>query len=218
MSQSSPMPDLKSLPPFDLGVLASGVLAFIFSFFPYWGVSVSGSLLGVKISTFGQTSHTVTAWHSYSSLALLLILLGTIVAAVGIFAASSAPAMPIGIRWIAAGLCSLGALLYLIRLFTLPHKHVSLGAGFSASEGAKWGGYLLLIIVLANAACAIISALSSEEQVPWHQLGGAGAAPASGYTPPPPPPAGYAAPPPPPAETVPPAAEPSVGDDPAPTV
>ncbi|HTW18887.1 MAG TPA: DUF5336 domain-containing protein [Mycobacteriales bacterium] len=232
MSQSSPMPDLKSLPPFDLGVLATGLLAFIFSFFPYYGVKVSGSVLGINVSTFGQTSSTVTAWHSYSTLALLLILLGTIVAAIAIFASSSAPSLPIGLRWIAAGLCALGALLYLIRLFTLPHHHHSFGAGISASEGVKWGGYLLLIIVLLNAACAVISALSSEEQVPWHQFGAAGAggaapmtggpapmggAPTAGYStptyaPPPAPPAPPMQPPAPPAQST----EPSAGDDPAP--
>jgi Family of unknown function (DUF5336) len=174
MSQSNPTPDLKSLPPFDLGVLVTGVLAFIVSFFPYYGAKVSGSVAGVSVSSLGSTSASVSAWHSYSTLGLLLILLGTIVAAVTIFARSSLPDLPVGARWIAAGLCSLGALLYLIRLFTLPSHHENLGAGISASEGVKWGGYLLLIIVLANAACAVISALSSDEQVPWQQASSAG--------------------------------------------
>jgi hypothetical protein len=174
MSQPNSMPDIKSLPPFDLGVLITGVLTFIVSFFPYYGAKVSGSVGGVSVGSLGNTSASVSAWHSYSTLALLLILLGTIVAAVAIFARSSMPDLPIGARWLAAGLCSLGALLYLIRLFTLPHHHENLGGGISASEGVKWGGYLLLIIVLANAACAVISALSSEEQVPWQQRAAAG--------------------------------------------
>jgi hypothetical protein len=178
MSQSNSMPDIKSLPPFDLGVLVTGVLAFIVSFFPYYGAKVSGSVAGVSVASLGSTSASVSAWHSYSTLGLLLILLGTIVAAVTIFAKSSMPDLPVGARWIAAGLCSLGALLYLIRLFTLPHHHENLGGGISVSEGVKWGGYLLLLIVLANAACAVISALSSEEQVPWQQTA---SAPAPSY-------------------------------------
>jgi hypothetical protein len=202
MSQSNPMPDLKSLPPFDLGVLITGVLAFIVSFFPYYGAKVSGSVAGVNVASLGNTSASVSAWHSYSTLALLLILLGTIVAAVVIFAKSSLPDLPVGARWIAAGLCSLGALLYLIRLFTLPSHHENLGGGISASEGVKWGGYLLLIIVLANAACAVISALSSDEQVPWQQTASAGGPSYGG------PPVG--APP-----AAPPAAAPPVADPPA---
>jgi Family of unknown function (DUF5336) len=169
----SAMPDLKSLPPFDLGILIAGVLIFIVSFFPYWGVSSSGtSVGGLKIP---GASASVTAWHSYSVLALLLLLLATGVAAVAIFAPASAPQLPVGLRWITAGLSALGGLLYVIRLFTLPH-HGGSEFGVNIHEGVKWGGYLLLLIVLVHVACSVISALSSDEQVPW-QRGAASAAP-----------------------------------------
>jgi hypothetical protein len=166
MSQSENLPDVRSLPPYDLVVLGSGVLAFIASFFPYYGASVSGSVPGV--GSFGSSSTSVTAWHSYSTLALLLIFIGTIAAAAAIFARDSLN-MPVDARWAAAGLCALGAFLYLIRLFTLPSHHVTLGAGISASEGVRWGGYLLLIIVLVNAAAAVMGALSSDAPAPWAQ-------------------------------------------------
>jgi hypothetical protein len=169
------MPDLRSLPPFDLGILIAGVLIFIVSFFPWYGVSSSGSSVGgFKVPGINASEN---AWHSYSVLALLLLLLATGVAAVAIFAASSAPQLPIGLRWIVAGLSALGGLLYVIRVFTLPHHSQSI-AGFSASEGAKWGAWLLLVVVLVHVACSVISALSSDEQVPW-QRGGAAAPPAA---------------------------------------
>jgi hypothetical protein len=208
------MPNFKSLPPFDLGILVTGLLTFIVSFFPYYGAKVSGSVAGVNVGSFGSTSASVSAWHSYSTVALLLILLGTIVAAIVIFASGSVPQMPIGGRWLAAGLCSLGALLYVIRLFTLPHHHESFGGGFSATEGVRWGGYLLLIIVLANAASAVISALASDEAVPWQSAGSGGGFGSSMGTPPPPAPP-MAEPP----MTAPPMApEPPAGDAPtAPT-
>jgi hypothetical protein len=168
------MPDLRSLPPFDLGILIAGVLIFIVSFFPYYGASTSGaSIAGTNI---GAQSESVTAWHSYSVLALLLLLLATGVAAVAIFAASSAPQLPIGLRWITAGLSALGGLLYVIRLFTLSHHSESI-AGFKVSEGVRWGGYLLLLIVLVHVACSVISALSSDEQVPWQQRSSSPTAP-----------------------------------------
>jgi hypothetical protein len=168
------MPDLKSLPPFDLGILIAGVLIFIVSFFPYYGASTSGTTIaGTHI---GGQSTSVTAWHSYSSLALLLLLLATGVAAVAIFAAGAAPKLPIGLRWITAGLSALGGLLYVIRLFTLSHKSESF-AGVKISEGVRWGGYLLLLIVLVHVACSVISALSSDEPVPWQQ--GSSAPPAA---------------------------------------
>lgn len=149
---------LRSLPPFDLGVLVTGVLAFIVSFFPYWGVK--GSVEGIS----GSSS--VTAWHSYSTVALLLILLATVIAGAAILAGASLPNSPVGLRWIAAGVSALGGLLYVIRLFTLPH-HSSSFAGASFDYGVRWGGWLLLIVVLANVVCTAISALSSDEQVPW---------------------------------------------------
>jgi hypothetical protein len=168
------MPDLKSLPPFDLGVLIAGVLVFIVSFFPYYGASSSGATIAG--TTIGGQSTSVTAWHSYSTLALLLLLLATIVAAVAILAPRSAPNLPIGLRWIAAGLSALGGLLYVIRLFTLSHHSENFG-GVKISEGVRWGGYLLLLIVLVHVACAVISAFSSDEQVPWQQGSSARTAP-----------------------------------------
>ena len=177
MSESRPtymsMPDIKAMSPVDLTVLASGVLAFIFSFFPYYGAHATGSVGGVRVASFGKN---FTAWHSWSTLALLLILAGTIVAALAIFTVATVE-LPVGPRWIAAGLCSLGALIYLIRLFTLPHHHVNFGEGVSASEGVKWGGYLLLVVVLVNAVAAVLGALRSEEQVPW-EMGRSAAPPA----------------------------------------
>jgi hypothetical protein len=160
------MPDLRSLPPFDLGILISGVLVFIVSFFPYYGASSSGATVAGQ--HIGGASESVTAWHSYSTIALLLLLLATAVAAVAMFAPGSAPQLPIGLRWIAAGLSALGGLLYVIRLFTLSH-HSETVFNVKVSEGVKWGGYLLLLIVLVHVACSIVSALSSDEQVPWQQ-------------------------------------------------
>jgi hypothetical protein len=172
-SSSPALPDLRSLPPFDLGILIAGVLIFIVSFFPWYGVSSSGaSVGGFKVPGINASEN---AWHSYSVLALLLLLLATAVAAVAIFASGSAPQLPIGLRWIAAGLSALGGLLYVIRVFTLPHHSTGI-AGFKASEGAKWGAWLLLVVVLVHVACSVISALSSDEQVPW-QRGGASTAP-----------------------------------------
>jgi len=224
MSSTAAAPNIKSVPPLDISVLVTGVLAFIVSFFPYWGVSAhfSGSAANILNSSVGGSS-SVTAWHSYSTLALLLILIGTGVYAVAVFAPSdSIPELPVSLKWIAAGICALGAVLYAIRLFTLPHHHVS-GFGYTASEGVKWGGYLLLVIVLANAVCAVIGAMKSPEDAPWQSFGsstGSAPAPAGSYPPPPPapssgmgeptappappaapaaPPAAPAAPPPPPA-------------------
>lgn len=178
MSNASPVDNFKALNRNDQIVLATGVLAFIFSFFPYWGAKASGEGL--------SASSSVTAWHSYSTVALLLILIGTAATAMVLFSRSTLPTMPVGPRWIAAGLCSLGALLYIIRLFTLPSDSADFGPG-KLSYGVRWGGYLLLIIVVVNAVFAVLNALSSSEAKPWEQLGSGGnVPPAAPPTAPPP--------------------------------
>jgi hypothetical protein len=147
MSNTSPVDGFKSLSRFEQGVLVTGVLAFIFSFFPWYGFSIHG---------FGSTS--ISAWHSYSTLALLLVLAATIFAAVSIFARSSLPDLPVGAWWIVAGLSVLGAFLEVLRLLTLHH-----GDGFSI----RWGGYLLAIAMIANAVFSVMAAMASGQAAPW---------------------------------------------------
>src|SRR5580765_3219696 len=52
----------------DLGVMAAGAAALVFSFLPYWGVSYKG--LGTGLSG------SVTAWHGWAFLGLLMVLGG----------------------------------------------------------------------------------------------------------------------------------------------
>jgi hypothetical protein len=154
MSNASPVDTFKNLQPFEQGVLVSGVLAFVVSFFPWYGAK-SVTVGGVH---FGGGS--VDAWHSYSTLALLLVFAATAVVAVAILSPGVLSGLPIGARWLAAGLSVLAVLLELLRLLTLHH-----GDGL----GIKWGGYLLALVMIANAACTVVSALTSDEQVPWQK-------------------------------------------------
>ncbi|HEX3823512.1 MAG TPA: hypothetical protein VHV79_03480 [Mycobacteriales bacterium] len=162
MSANSPTSTFKSLPPFEQGILVTGVLAFIVSFFPWYGFSFGG----IKINglTEGGGSYTISAWHSYSTLALLLSLAATVVAAIVVLSPGALSGLPIGSRWLVAGLSVLAVLLELLRLLTLHH-----GDGLSI----KWGGYLLALVMIANAVCAVISALSSDQAPPWQQTGAA---------------------------------------------
>jgi hypothetical protein len=165
MSNNSPASTFKGLQPFQQGVLAAGALVFILSFFPWYGskgITFEGQHIG---------GVTIDAWHSYSTLAILLILAATAVAAVAVFAKASVPSLPVGITWIVAALSVLGTLLELLRLLTLHH-----GDGVSI----KFGGYLLALAMIGQAACAVIAALSSDEPAPWNSSGAAA---------PPPPPA-----------------------------
>jgi len=163
--------DLNSVNRNDLGVMGAGVVAFIASFLPYWGVSFGGSVQGVHVG--GSAS--ITAWHSYAILGLLLIFAAAGLIAVRTFAASSLPEMPAGVHVIAAALAGLGTLLVILRAFTYPHASYPGG-----SYGVRWGGYVLFIAGIAATAFAVLGMRESGETVP-----GIGSRPSSPPAPPP---------------------------------
>jgi hypothetical protein len=156
-------PDFKSMSRNDQVVLGAGLLVFISSFFPWYGSS------GVTVQGFGHIGGgSISAWHSYSTLALLVALVGIAVAAAAIFASGSLPELPVAPRVLAAGLLALGTLLELIRILTLHH-----GDGV----GLKWGAYVLII---AMVACTVAAALTAKNDLPT----GGGFTSSGGSTPP----------------------------------
>jgi hypothetical protein len=153
--------DIKSLPRNDQVILGAGALAFITSFFPYYGLSVTG---------FG--SYTVNSWHSYATLAVLLMLAATAVAAAQVFAGASLPKLEVSWTMIVVGLSGLATLLYVLRSFTL--KTASAGG---ASLGLKWGAYVTMILLIVQLVFAVMKLRASGEAMPWQ--GGSPAPPAA---------------------------------------
>src|SRR3954452_21777793 len=103
----------------DLGVMIAGAVAFIASFLPYYGYSFKGITVGE--THIGGSSASVTAWHSYAILGLLLIFAAAIIIAVKTFATDAMPSnLPVGLPLVAAALAALGTLLLILRAFTAP--------------------------------------------------------------------------------------------------
>jgi hypothetical protein len=146
--------DIKNLPRNDQAVLGLGILAFIASFFPFYGVTVN--IAGFK----GSSS--ISTWHSYAVLGILLILAATILAAVQVFAASSLPSMPVSVNFLVAGLSALGTLLIIIRGFTY-----DTASGPGGSVGLKWGAYVVMILCLAQVVFAFLRLRASGDAMPW---------------------------------------------------
>jgi hypothetical protein len=161
------MPGVQDINRNDLGVMAAGAVAFIASFLPYYGVSYSGATVaGVHV---GGGSFTVTAWHGYAVVGLLLIFAAAILIAVKTFA--TMPTMPLGVHIVAAILAGLGTLLVILRGFTYPHASFPGG-----SYGVKWGGYVLFVVGIVVTVFAILGMRESGEKMAW-QSGGAPAEP-----------------------------------------
>lgn len=141
----------------DLGVMVAGAAALVFSFLPYWGYSV-------KAVGLGSGDYSVSAWHSYATLGLLLLIAAAGIVGARVFGGVELPALPVGWRVIVAGLAALGALLVILRGVTIGGGDFS-AFGSSISSGVKWGGYLLFLAAIAETAFAVMAVRESGETV-----------------------------------------------------
>jgi hypothetical protein len=188
--------DLKQIKRNDQLILGAGILFLLLSFFaPFYGVSYHG-LGGIGASA------SVTAWHSYGFLAVLLIVVAVAIVAFRVFANGSLPALPIGPNLLVVVVSGLGTLLLLLRGFT--YKSAS-GGGYSV--GLKWGAWVLYVLAIVVVVGAVMNLMASGEKVAWDSTamnkgtaGGAVVPPAAPY-----PPGGAAPSYPPAAESYPPA-------------
>jgi hypothetical protein len=145
----------------DLGVMAAGVAAFVFSFLPYWGYSVS-------TKGFGGGSFSISAWHGYATLGLLLLFIAAGLVAARVFGGVTLPDAPVGWHVIVAGLAALGTLLVILRAFTIGGASYS-GLGGSISSGVRWGGYLLFLAAIAETVFAVMAMRESGETVSFER-------------------------------------------------
>ncbi|MFL6138243.1 MAG: DUF5336 domain-containing protein [Frankiaceae bacterium] len=133
-----------------LAVVGAGVLAFIFSFLPYYGVSVS--FAGTHASS------SVTAWHSYAVLGDLCLLAATALAAVHVFRPALLPSdLPVKPFFAVAALAGIGTLLLILRAVTLPSP-----SGLGVSVGVRWGAYLLFLAGIAQTVTAVLAARAED--------------------------------------------------------
>ena len=180
--------DPKSVNPLDWGILAAGVLAFIFSTFGYYTVSVS----------FGgySVSDSASAWHGFFGwFAALVALLGGALVAAELFAPQAT--LPVPARLTGLGCFAVATLCVILALFVFPGGHVS-GAG--VDEGHGIGYWLSLVVILAGLVMSLMRLQQQGGQLPGAlgnlpNLGayGPGQQSQPGHNPPP---AGYAPPPP----------------------
>src|SRR5690348_4105567 len=142
--------DLKQVSRNDKGLIGAGVVAFIASFLPYYGI------------TAGPYSASTNAWTGYATFGLLLIFIATGIAAARVFGNANLPKLPVGANLLVVALGALGTLLVILRGFTYPHASFPGG-----SYGVKWGGYVLMIAGLALTAFAAMNFRSSGEKLAW---------------------------------------------------
>ena len=147
--------DFRSLGKFEQGALIAGAVSFILSFFStYIRISLDGAntMPGMDFSAGSS------AWTSYATLGILLVIAATAIVAVKAFATESLPA---GIPWNLAALAAagLGTFLIIIRAFTIG------GGGSGVNVGPGWSGWLLFLSTIALTAFTALSFKASGEKV-----------------------------------------------------
>lgn len=155
--------DIKALPRNTQMLLATGLLAFIATFFPFDGIHFRG--LGANEN----------AWNGVAGvLGALAITLAFAVAVGQAFAATSLPKLGVSWTFLTAGLGAAASLLFVIHWIALPSENV-FGVHFGLS--LQWGGYIEIISCIVFTAVAVALLRESGEAMPWE--GGGTAAPPS---------------------------------------
>lgn len=141
--------DFKSLGKWEQGALIAGGLSIILSFFSSY-VTVDA----------GVVSAGTSAWDSYATLGVLLVIGATAVVAVKAFAKEN---LPDGVPWslVALAAAGLGTLLLILRAFTYGDSGLS-----GVDVGPGWSGWALFITTIALTAFTFLSFKESGEKMP----------------------------------------------------
>lgn len=138
-----------------LGALISGGLAFLFSLFgSYVTVSYDGDL------PIGGISAGTSAWTSYATLGILLVLAATALVAVKAFMPDVLPA---NVPWhlVTLAAAGLGTVLLILRAITAGGSGVP-----GISVGPGWSAFLLWIACIALSVFSFLAFKESGEEIP----------------------------------------------------
>jgi len=148
--------DVRELPRNDKVFLGLGAAVFIASFLPWYGASVSASFGGQSF----HSSASVTAWHGWAALGVILMLVATLIAAVQLFSDAELPTLRVSWNVLVLVVDAVGALIFVIRSIRLPSGNV---AGFSV--GLRWGGWILIIVAIAQVVFAALRLRDAGESL-----------------------------------------------------
>ncbi len=145
---------------FDLGIIACGLLAFVFSMFPFYSAEVktSGGPTGFDLGDYGGGSW--SAWHGFFGwFAALLALAVAILLALKLFGVLPLPGSTVRLAALAGFGVATVSLLLAFFVNPLPGEETSetiAGVTVEYSKGLGIGYWLCLIVVLAGLALSFM--------------------------------------------------------------
>ncbi|MDT4987746.1 MAG: hypothetical protein QOI74_1840 [Micromonosporaceae bacterium] len=147
--------DPKTLNPLDWGILGAGLLAFIFSLFDYYTVSVSGGGFSV--------SDSASAWHGFFGwFAALLAVVGAALVALDLFAPQVK--LPIATRLAGLAAFALATLCVIIALFVIPDGGADNIPGVDTGHG--FGYWASLIVIIAGLVLSLMRLQQTGGKLP----------------------------------------------------
>lgn len=136
--------DPKTVDPLDWGIIAAGVVAFIFSTFNFFTYKV-------EIAGFASSKASVSAWHGgLAPIAILLAVAAAVLLAVQVIAKLR---LAFPVRLVVLGAFALASLLLLLALFVVPGNTGGSAAGafgIKINKGHGIGYWVSLLAVLAG--------------------------------------------------------------------
>jgi hypothetical protein len=172
--------------PLDWGILAAGLLAFIFSFISYYtsGADLSGSCPPGTSSEIAANSQSVTAWHGFFGwFGTLLALAGAVAVALALFAPQVK--LPVPTRLVALGAFALATVSTLLALVidpvTVPNTLSFGSCKLEPYVGHGVGYWVSLIVIIAGLVLCFLRLQQTGGQLPGR---GGSTSTAAGFGPP----------------------------------
>ncbi len=160
--------DPKTVNPLDWGIVAAGVLAFLFSFINFYsGVDVTFGGRTVTVDSTGSAWNDVIGGGFFSWFAMLFAILGAVVVALALFMPHVK--LPVPARLAGLGLFALATLFELIGIFVTPGDSSSvgsLGGQADASANHGFGFWASLIVIIVGLVLSLMRFQQSGGQLP----------------------------------------------------
>jgi len=141
--------------PLDWGILGAGLLAFVFSFTPYYKYSAH---LG---GPFGTISGTDNAWHGFFGwFAMLCAVVGSAIVASELFGTSGR--LPFAARLGGLVAYAVASLCVILAIFVIPGDT----RGTGIDKGHSYGFWISLVVILAGLVLSLMRFQQRGGQLP----------------------------------------------------
>ncbi|KAA1398225.1 hypothetical protein [Aeromicrobium ginsengisoli] len=156
--------DFKALSKIDQGLLATGAVTVLLTFFPAYAKATVEAKGTGPLGSFGG-SEDRSAWVEWATLGALLLIAAFVIVVLKLVAGN----LPEGAPWnlIVAAAAGLGTLILVLYVFTFGEDvPASVAKSIDYSTGPGWSGWLLLLSAIAFTVFAFLSFKESGEKIP----------------------------------------------------